>query len=192
MLQVRGRKKRYQTVATGLAVYSLVMWCMGILTGSAMAQKATDLSTASPHTTLAVPVKVTTIEGVTEYRLGNGLRVLLCPDPSRPVITVNMVYLVGSRHEGRGEAGMAHLLEHLLTRGTRSFPSVRDALVERGADFNATTWFDRTHFYETLAATDENLEFALRLEAERMTSARCRGTGQGNECRAQRVRADRE
>ncbi len=119
----------------------------------------------------AVPPPVATIEGITQYDLSNGLRVLLCPDPSRPTITANMTYLVGSRHEGRGESGMAHMLEHLLGNATAGFPSLREALEARGADFNATTWFDRTNFFETLTASDDNLEFVLQLEAERMTSA---------------------
>ena len=54
------------------------------------------------------------MEGITEYSLPNGLHVLLFPDASKPKVTVNMTYLVGSRHEGYGETGMAHLLEHML------------------------------------------------------------------------------
>ena len=72
--------------------------------------------------------KVATVEGVTEYRYSNGARVLLLPDASRPTITVNMTVLVGSRHEGYGEAGMAHLLEHLVFKGTPTFPEVPKAL----------------------------------------------------------------
>src|ERR1044071_14479 len=62
--------------------------------------------------------KVTSVEGITEYRLDNGLKVLLFPDNSKPTVTVNITYLVGSRHEGYGETGMAHLLEHMLFKGT--------------------------------------------------------------------------
>lgn len=62
--------------------------------------------------------KVTSIEGVTEYRLANGLQVLLFPDPTKQNTTVNIIYHVGSRHENYGETGMAHLLEHLLFKGT--------------------------------------------------------------------------
>ena len=78
--------------------------------------------------------KVTTVEGVTEYRYSNGARVLLLPDNSRPTITVNMTVLVGSRHEGYGEAGMAHLLEHLVFKGTPTFPEVPKALRDHGAE----------------------------------------------------------
>ena len=66
---------------------------------------------------------VTSVEGITEYQLDNGLRVLLFPDPTKPQITVNITYLVGSRHEGYGETGMAHLLEHLLFQGPRTTPT---------------------------------------------------------------------
>ncbi|MFN6105648.1 MAG: insulinase family protein, partial [Planctomycetaceae bacterium] len=61
--------------------------------------------------------KVATVEGITEFRLANGLKLLLLPDDSKPTVTVNITYLVGSRHEGYGEAGMAHLLEHMLFKG---------------------------------------------------------------------------
>src|ERR1041385_3883179 len=64
------------------------------------------------------PTKVVSVEGITEYRLSNGLRVLLFPDKSKPQTTVNVTYLVGSRHEGYGETGMAHLLEHMQFKGT--------------------------------------------------------------------------
>ncbi|MEP7039782.1 MAG: insulinase family protein, partial [Acidobacteriota bacterium] len=62
--------------------------------------------------------KVTSVEGITEYRLANGLKVLLFPDPTKQTATVNMTYLVGSRHENYGETGMAHLLEHMVFKGT--------------------------------------------------------------------------
>src|SRR5271165_1458164 len=62
--------------------------------------------------------KVTTVEGITEYKLDNGLNVILFPDTSKPTVTVNITYLVGSRFEGYGESGMAHLLEHMLYKGT--------------------------------------------------------------------------
>src|SRR5262245_5337674 len=87
----------------------------------------------------APPKKVVTIEGITEYRLANGLRVLLYPDPSSSRVTVNMTVLVGSRHEGYGETGMAHLLEHMLFKGTPTHPDVPKALRDHGARFNGTT-----------------------------------------------------
>src|SRR5688500_15446517 len=110
-------------------------------------------------------------EGITEYQLTNGLRVVLIPDPTRPIITVNIVYLVGSRHENYGETGMAHILEHLLSYGSTRHPDAKKEQNDRGARRNASTWWDRTNYYETFPASDANLEWALDLEADRMTNA---------------------
>ena len=127
----------------------------------------------APAQTPAAPTKVTTVEGITEYRLANGLKVLLFPDTSKPTVTVNMTYLVGSRHEGYGESGMAHLLEHMLFKGTDKRESIMKLLTEKGADWNGTTWFDRTNYFETLdATTDDNLRWALEMEADRMVNSR--------------------
>lgn len=117
------------------------------------------------------PEPVTSVEGIREYRLENGLRVLLFPDASKPKVTVNLTVFVGSRHEGYGETGMAHLLEHMLFKGTELHPDIPGSMKERGADFNGTTWVDRTNYYETLPASDENLEFAIRLEADRLVNS---------------------
>src|SRR5438093_10675211 len=106
--------------------------------------------------------KIGTVEGITEYRLDNGLRVLLFPDHSKPRLTVNLTVFVGSRHEGYGEAGMAHLLEHMVFKGTPSFADIPKALKDRGAEYNGTTWLDRTNYFETLPASDDNLEFAIK------------------------------
>ena len=114
---------------------------------------------------------VTSVEGITEYRLANGLTVLLFPDPSKQTITVNMTYKVGSRHENYGETGMAHLLEHLLFKGTPRHPNIPQELTEHGARPNGSTWYDRTNYFETFAATDENLRWALDLEADRMVNS---------------------
>src|SRR5262249_32741364 len=115
--------------------------------------------------------KVATVEGVTEYKLANGAPVLLYPEPSRDSGTVNMTPLVGSPHEGYGEAGMAHLLEHMVFKGTPTHPNVPKALRDHGANFNGTTNVDRTNYFETVRATDENLEFAIRLEADRLVNS---------------------
>lgn len=120
---------------------------------------------------LAPPVKVTTVEGITEYRLQNGLRVLLFPDPSKQTITVNVTYLVGSKHENYGETGMAHLLEHLVFKGTPKHPNIPQELTEHGARPNGTTWTDRTNYFETFNATEENLQWALDLESDRMVNS---------------------
>ncbi|HEX8822864.1 MAG TPA: pitrilysin family protein [Archangium sp.] len=113
----------------------------------------------------------TSVEGITEYRLDNGLRVLLFPDPTKPTVTVNVTYFVGSRHEGYGETGMAHLLEHLLFKGTPTTRNVPEALTQRGARPNGTTWLDRTNYFETLPASDANLSWALSFEADRMVNS---------------------
>jgi zinc protease len=114
------------------------------------------------------PVKVTTVEGITEYRLANGLRVLLYPDASKPTITTNITYLVGSRMEHYGETGMAHLLEHMLFKGTKDRPDTWKILNELGGDANGTTNLDRTNYYVSFPASEENLKKALGLEADRM------------------------
>ena len=120
----------------------------------------------------AAPVKFAEVEGITEYRLDNGLRVLLFPDQSKPTVIVNVTYLVGSRHENYGETGMAHLLEHLLFKGTKNIPDIGREFNGRGMSFNGTTSNDRTNYYERFQASDENLEWALMMEAERMVTAK--------------------
>lgn len=114
---------------------------------------------------------VTTVEGISEYKLDNGLTVLLFPDQSKPQVTVNVTYLVGSRHEDYGETGMAHLLEHLVFKGTPKHEDIPKELKDHGAFFNGTTWFDRTNYFETMTATDENLEWALDMESDRMINS---------------------
>src|SRR5690349_1585177 len=117
-------------------------------------------------------VKVTSVEGITEYRLQNGLRVLLFPDSSKPTATVNVTYLVGSKHEKYGETGMAHLLEHLVFKGTQKRTDIWKELKDHGAEFNGSTWYERTNYFETFPATDENLRWALDMEADRMVNSR--------------------
>jgi zinc protease len=117
------------------------------------------------------PRQVIAIEGITEYALGNGMRVLLVPDDSKDTVTVNVTYLVGSRHEGYGETGMAHLLEHMLFKGSPKHPKVWEELKQRGASNNASTWYDRTNYFETLPASDDNLAWALEMEADRMINS---------------------
>ena len=119
-----------------------------------------------------MPTKIGSVEGMHEYALENGLKILLFADNSQPKVTVNCTVFVGSRHEGYGETGMAHLLEHMLFKGTELHPKIPEALRDHGASFNGTTWLDRTNYYETLTASDENLEFAIRLEADRMVNSK--------------------
>jgi zinc protease len=115
--------------------------------------------------------RLATVEGITEYQLQNGLKVLLFPDQTKQNTTVNITYLVGSRHENYGETGMAHLLEHLVFKGTPKHPNIPAELTAHGTSPNGTTSFDRTNYYETFAATDANLEWALDLEADRMVNS---------------------
>src|SRR5499433_2186776 len=113
-----------------------------------------------------------TMAGITEYTFPNGLRVLLLPDSGSNTITVNAVYLVGSRHEGYGESGMAHLLEHLNFIKSTHDRNIKKELEDHGARWNGTTDYDRTNYYETVNASDDNLRWALGLEAERMVNMR--------------------
>lgn len=128
----------------------------------------------APARPAALPAGITrgaSVEGITEYQLANGMKVLLFPDQSKPTVTVNITYMVGSRHEGYGETGMAHLLEHLVFKGTPKHPNIPQELTERGAFPNGTTWFDRTNYFETMPASDANLEWALDLESDRMVNS---------------------
>jgi zinc protease len=144
-----------------LAIFILLAHSPGL-------SRSADTSASDPSTAIE---KLVTIEGITEYRLKNGLRVLLFPDPSTQNVTVNLTVFVGSRHEGYGETGMAHLLEHMVFKGTPQHPDVPRALKEHGAQFNGTTWVDRTNYFETMTGTDANLEFGIRLEADRMVNS---------------------
>ncbi|MEZ4415541.1 MAG: pitrilysin family protein [Gemmatimonadota bacterium] len=100
--------------------------------------------------------------------LANGLRVVLAPDDTTPIVGVNLWYGVGSRNEPEGLTGFAHLFEHMMFQGSAHVPKNRHfELVERaGGSLNASTWFDRTNYYETLPS--HHLELALWLEADRM------------------------
>ncbi len=111
------------------------------------------------------------VEGISEYRLPNGLKVLFFPDASKPTVTVNVTYLVGSRHENYGETGMAHLLEHMMFKGSPKHRDIDAQFADRGMQFNGTTSYDRTNYYEVFPATKDNLDWALRMEADRMVHA---------------------
>ncbi len=115
---------------------------------------------------------VTQVEGVSEYRLANGLQVLLVPDASKPSTTVNMTYRVGSRHENYGETGMAHLLEHLLFKGTPTTRNVLGELARRGLRANGSTSFDRTNYFASFTANDDNLRWYLGWQADAMVNSR--------------------
>jgi zinc protease len=150
---------------TAVAVIIAAAW--GGLQGTAQAQAP---AVAAVGTT-ANPQRITQVEGITEYRLANGLRVLLAPDASKPTTTVNITYLVGSRHENYGETGMAHLLEHMVFKGTPSRNNIMQELGKRGMHFNGTTFYDRTNYFETFPANEDNLTWALEMEADRMVNS---------------------
>jgi zinc protease len=120
----------------------------------------------------SLPAGVTkgpSVEGITEYKLPNGLKVLLFPDASKPTVTVNVTYLVGSRHENYGETGMAHLLEHMMFKGSPKNKAIPQQFAARGMQFNGTTAEDRTNYYEVFQDKGDNLKWALEMEADRMT-----------------------
>lgn len=146
-----------------------------LLAASTVAANATSTAPTKPAAPnvalLAEPQKIAASEGITEYRLANGLRALLMPDGSAQRITLNVTYLVGSRHEGYGETGMAHLLEHLLFKGTPSFPDLAQNLRDKGMKHQGTTDFDRTNYYETFIASEADLRWALAMEADRMVNS---------------------
>ena len=137
---------------------------LGLVAAPALAQKP---ATAS----LPALTAGASVEGIHEYTLPNGLRVLLFPDQSKPTVTVNVTYLVGSRFEGYGETGMAHLLEHLLFKGTPTHPDIPAELSQHGSNANGTTWYDRTNYFETVSATPENVAWAIGMEADRMVNS---------------------
>lgn len=126
---------------------------------------------AATKTAVAMPQKVISIEGINEYKLPNGLKILMVPDATQNNVVVNVVYQVGSRHEGYGETGMAHLLEHMLFKGSKKFSSIKKTIADKGASANGTTWYDRTNYYEILPASDSNLRWALDMESDRMINS---------------------
>jgi len=134
---------------------------------------ASQVIAQSPKKAVAVaaPEKISTIEGITEYRFKNGLKVLLFPDQTKQTATVNVTYLVGSKFENYGETGMAHLLEHMVFKGTPKHPDIPNELSVHGARPNGSTFTDRTNYYETFSATDENMNWALDMEADRMVNS---------------------
>ena len=141
-----------------------------VLTTSLFGQ-AQQGATPGPSKQEQTAQRITSVEGITEYRLSNGLRVLLYPEQSKPVINVNITYLVGSRQESYGETGMAHLLEHLMFKGTPTHRNIPDELSLHGAKVNGSTTTDRTNYYEIFSASNENLNWALSLEADRMVNS---------------------
>ncbi len=103
-----------------------------------------------------------------DHTLANGLRVVVNPEHHAPVVAVNLWYGVGSRDEEPGRTGLAHLFEHVMFQGSANVASGEhfDRLQAAGATGNATTWFDRTNYFESVPTGA--LDLALWLEADRM------------------------
>ncbi|MCD9029061.1 insulinase family protein [Luteimonas sp. BDR2-5] len=139
------------------------------LLGAAAAAAAVPGASAA---SAAAGAPVRSVEGIDEYRLDNGLTLVLFPDASRPVTTVNVTYRVGSRHENYGETGMAHLLEHLVFKGTPTHADIPGEMRRRGIRFNGTTWLDRTNYFASFASDPDTLAWLLALEADRMVNSR--------------------
>ncbi len=151
------------TTRTAITALTLILLSVPVLAPPASAAPSAEGSAGMTY--------VTSVEGIHEYRLDNGLQLLLFPDPSRRTATVAITYLVGSRHESYGETGMAHLLEHLMFKGSKNHPNIPDELTARGARPNGSTWADRTNYFESFNATEDNLRWAIGLEADRMVNA---------------------
>lgn len=133
---------------------------------------ALTLMAPAVHANTAKPQEVRQVEGVQEYRLSNGLQVLLVPDASKPTTTVNLTVRVGSKHENYGETGMAHLLEHLLFKASARYPDALAEFSRRGLRANGTTWLDRTNYFASFAESDANLNWYLGWLADAMVSAK--------------------
>jgi len=145
------------------------------LLGASFALLAT-LTSGAVSIAAALPAgltEATSVEGITEYRLeSNGLRILLAPDDSKPTTTVNMTYLVGSRHENYGETGMAHLLEHLLFKGTPTHPNALAEFSKRGLQANGSTSTDRTNYFASFAVNPDTLSWYLGWQADAMVNSK--------------------
>lgn len=142
------------------SLFTALLLCLTMVQIEAQELKLPEGVTAGPS-----------VEGISEFELDNGLKVLLFPDQSKQTITVNVTYLVGSRHEAYGETGMAHLLEHLVFKGSPDHKDIPAELTAHGARPNGTTWYDRTNYFETFKATEENLKWALDMESDRMVNS---------------------
>jgi len=153
--------KTFKRLSSYLTLFVFAFLITGSVSWAQEEQKSTEVK------------YITTVEGVSEWQLNNGMRILLLPDPSQENFYVNITYLVGSGDEGYGETGMAHLLEHLVFKGTPKRPgqTIMDELTEHGAGVNGSTWLDRTNYYQALTAKPGYLEWILDLEADRMINS---------------------
>lgn len=129
------------------------------------------LSATAAAASAAALKPIHTVEGIKSYELENGLKIVLFADQSKPTATVNTTYLVGSRMENYGETGMAHLLEHLMFKGSKNYPDPTKEFTRRGFRMNGTTWLDRTNYFVSFTANDDNMRWALGWSADAMTNS---------------------
>lgn len=143
-----------------------------LIAGSPQALATPATSAAPSGATKALPL-LRQSEGIREFRLDNGLRILLLNDASAEKTLVNLSYQVGSHHENYGESGLAHILEHMLFRGTTTLPAEKRELemTHRGISGNATTNPDVTQYFQTFASSADTLHWVLQMEADRMRNA---------------------
>ena len=146
----------------------ILAFALGLALALPLAAPAATAAPSPPRGVTAGP----SIEGISEFTLANGLRVLLFPDPTKPTVTVNLTYGVGSVHENYGQTGMAHLLEHLLFKGTPAHDDISGEMKRRGIQFNATTSLDRTNYFASFPANAGTLDWVLGMEADRMLNSR--------------------
>lgn len=102
------------------------------------------------------------VEGLSSYKLPNGLQLVLYPNSTKASTTINLTVNVGSRHEGYGETGMAHLLEHLVFKGSPKFPTGIAELSSRGFRVNGTTSWDRTNYFASFPRSDDNTRWMIQ------------------------------
>ncbi len=156
-----------------IPVAALALALGSLFSGSALAlDKAKPAAKPAASATTAAPALVRELGGIEEYRLPNGLQLLLFPDPTQSTTTVNITYRVGSRFEAPGEYGMAHLLEHMLFKGTARQHDIPGEMAKRGVRFNGTTTVDRTNYFASFNTNADTLAFLLDLEADRMVNSR--------------------
>ena len=150
--------------------------CVALASGAATSQaqgttQPVAASSVAPPRLPAGMTRVTAVEGITEYALPNGLHVLTLPDASKPTTTVNLTIRVGSRMESYGETGMAHLLEHLMFKGTPNHRDPKKEMSDRGLAWNGSTAEDRTNYFASMAESPANLDFYLGWLAEALTQS---------------------
>ncbi len=157
-------------VRASVFLFSTLMCGLAGLVQAQTAQTAPATAPAAMHLPAGV-TRVTQVEGITEYALPNGLHVLTLPDSSKPTTTVNLTIKVGSRMENYGETGMAHLLEHLMFKGTPHHPDPKKEMSDRGLQWNGTTSDDRTNYFASMAENPQHLDFYLHWLAEALTQS---------------------